>query len=705
MGFVVADYRYMRGGGWVENISYLGGVIIARGETFMSTAPIASRREGGVGGCKRYHLREVKLMVAQLSVLVCSISWIVPVLACCAEIPATASSTWHIICEDGRYWLAQGYRRLLWHGVNCVLPADGSEGPRYDVRARYGYELARWATAAWERITAWGFNGVGAWSADEIYALGVPHTRCAWLGGWGAAALVDVFSDEYEQRFAKTVQRDVIPYANEPGLVGFYCNNEMAWYGEYGWPTDPSRALLYQYCALPSNAPGKQMVVEFLRVHTSNDVATFNQHWAPALGSFDELLTRTQLQARTRHAKQMIFEWAGVVADRYFSMARAALRQHAPGKLFLGARFAGTAPRAVIEACGRYADVISINLYRKEGTVDVSFLDNVYALTRKPLLISEFSWRAMENASGNPNTRGADVTVSTQADRARNAEQFCRALAALPYVIGWDWFQYFDQPPGGRFDGENSNYGLVSIHDQPYRKLVRALQRVHASAVALHANSVHALPRRFDEKAWPEQRSVHVPAVPSGVKFNAVLLWQRLPTLSLETWGDEGGGARIAAQVTTNTVRITAEPAGWGCGCNLPLIGLPRNRDGSVNVRGAQYLVMRALVPLNTVVCLVLNESGAGPIGAQTYAGERGADGEVFLSLPLHGRGQWYTYVVDLRECELNTSYGNQRGNAILDTQALASVAIMLPGSQPRTELIIERVLFTALRRASRSIE
>lgn len=618
---------------------------------------------------------------------------------------ATDASPEFSITHDGqRYWLEYHGRRMLWHGVNCVLPADGSGGVKYDVRAAYDHDLARWATSAWQRLTRWGFNAVGAWSADEVYALGVPHTRCAGLGGWGAAALVDVFSDDYKKRFDDTVARDIIPYATEPGLLGFFCNNEMAWYGEYGWPTDPARALAFQYAALPSNAPGKIELVRFLRTAASNSVEQFNHDWEPAIKAFDELYTRTELVPRTRQAKQLVLDWAGVVAERYFSMVHAALRRHAPRVLFLGARFAGTAPRAVITACGRYCDVISVNYYRKDGLIDVAQFDNIYALTHKPVLVTEFSWRAMQNASGNSNSHGADVTVATQADRARCAARYLTTLAELPYVIGWDWFQYFDQPPGGRFDGENSNYGLVSIDDKPYDELTAALRRIHARASALHAASTHPLPQRFDAHIWPELRDIRVPPAITGASARVYTFWQRLPkTTVVNHWGDEQAGAQIAARAVSNLLSITARPAGWGCGCDLPHPALRPDKSGSFSVRGAQYLAVRALVPATATFCITLNESGAAPVGAQTYAGARGADGESFISMPVRGTGRWHTYFFVLRDFEINRSYGNQRGNATIDTHALASVACMLPGAQPPAEVIIARVAFATTRHAARA--
>ena len=43
-------------------------------------------------------------------------------------------------------------------------------------------------------------------------------------------------------------------------------------------------------------------------------------------------------------------------------------------------------------------------------------------------------------------------------------------------MIGVHWFQYADEPTGGRADGEDYNFGLVDIDDRPYYKLIRALR-------------------------------------------------------------------------------------------------------------------------------------------------------------------------------------------------------------------------------------
>jgi hypothetical protein len=52
-------------------------------------------------------------------------------------------------------------------------------------------------------------------------------------------------------------------------------------------------------------------------------------------------------------------------------------------------------------------------------------------------------------------------------------ERTLKVLTQLPYVVGADWFQYYDEPAKGRFDGENFNMGLVGVRDRPYEELNR----------------------------------------------------------------------------------------------------------------------------------------------------------------------------------------------------------------------------------------
>ncbi len=158
------------------------------------------------------------------------------------------------------------------------------------------------------------------------------------------------------------------------------------------------------------------------------------------------------------------------------------------------------------------------------------------------MLVSEWFFAARQNRTGNRNN-GHLMTVDTQAERAAGAAAATANLAAIPEVVGAHWFQYYDHPKGGRPDGEDYDFGLVDIDDQPYRQLTRALgaanrlaPRIHARAVAAPATAARVLvlphaaiaPEDRSLADWPKPASLLPRLTPSAgaVEFGeAYLSW------------------------------------------------------------------------------------------------------------------------------------------------------------------------------------
>ena len=59
-------------------------------------------------------------------------------------------------------------------------------------------------------------------------------------------------------------------------------------------------------------------------------------------------------------------------------------------------------------------------------------------------------------------------------------------LEGLPQALGYHWFKWSDEPKEGRFDGEDSNYGLVNEGDEPYTDFVNAIAAANAESVQAH---------------------------------------------------------------------------------------------------------------------------------------------------------------------------------------------------------------------------
>jgi hypothetical protein len=56
-------------------------------------------------------------------------------------------------------------------------------------------------------------------------------------------------------------------------------------------------------------------------------------------------------------------------------------------------------------------------------------------------------------------------------------------------LSGYHWFEPADQPKEGRFDGQNSNCGIVDIKDEPCLPLVEMMAEVNAVAEQIHASA------------------------------------------------------------------------------------------------------------------------------------------------------------------------------------------------------------------------
>lgn len=554
-------------------------------------------------------------------------------------------------------------------GVCAVIPREASKselGRFYDGgKVRGGIEP--WAEAAVTRMKHAGFNTAGAWCDDAIYATGVASTRLVWLGmqlNGQKRPLLSVFSPGYEAAVDEMCQKFVAPYACEPWLIGYFLDNELAWYGEFGWMNPAQNSLLELALALPAADPNRQAAIAFLKEHYGT-FEKFKEEWETSAADW-EAMTGTP-RAKSRQAEIAKMAWAGEVAERFYTVVVAAVRRHDPNHLILGSRFAGNAPGPVFAACARHCDVVSINRYQKDGFVDAGFWDRMYAMVQKPILVTEFSFRAMENRTGDRNTHGADVTVQTQADRARRYRDFVSGVMARPYVVGMHWFQWMDQPERGRvFDGEDSNYGLVDWQDREYEELFAAARETHAALPSPDGRS-GPLPAPAD-RAGTQWSAPALAMLPGGTLSGPVeLLGHEQPIISV----DKNGGSTATAEWTGEVWKLALNTgSGWGLTYAWPA---PTGKA----LTGAKSVRVKASGPAGLKLKVTFNELGIeqpSPTGV--------GDGESWTTPEqVLGKGET-TLVFELKEAEVNQYYGNQNGNRRLDLDGLGYFGIAILGQQ-----------------------
>ena len=400
------------------------------------------------------------------------------------ESEATATGWFRAEREEGRWWLVDGLgHRFLSVGVNNVSfrpdMIRGTNRAPYQEAAKEKYRHeTRWAEAAVARLRGWGFNTVGAWSAPVTWRQGMPYTVILDFGRlveWGEGrSLPDVFDPAFESAAMRHARRMCRPRAGDAALIGYFTDNELPWGSEDRGP----ETLFANFLGREDGAPGRRALLRFLERRYLR-IEELNEAWGTHYDSFVQIGRTPQVGSNIPQDDQVDF--MRLAAEEYFRVAHDAIRAVDTEHLILGCRFAGNAPEAVLKAMRGYVDVVSLNNYDVHAPADV--VRAIHRVVGKPVLITEFGFRARD--SGLPNTRGAGPLVSTQQERAEHFERYVRELLALPMVVGYHWFEHSDQPAEGRFDGENSNYGLVDIGDEPYDELVEVMGRVNRSVYDL----------------------------------------------------------------------------------------------------------------------------------------------------------------------------------------------------------------------------
>ncbi len=409
---------------------------------------------------------------------------------------------WFVTPEGGRF-LSFGVNHMTWRGDK----ARGSGEQRYldAVLAQHGTP-EKWAEAACDQLKAWGFNTVGAWSVPEVNAY-LPRTpilhlsQSYWKAAWEAGKVPDSFDPAFAA-YVNDHAAAIDEHVGDPSVVGYFIDNELPWAPDHRNMPE----LFAGYMAMPANSPGKNALVEFFS-NRYDSIDAFNAVWKPAIRDWADLHDVATLESRRRKKARADREAFTLdVARRYFEVTTNAIRAADPGRLILGCRFMPySVPRVVVEACGEYCDVISINYYEQKWGAKVFFwwkrgsidrmpqrldLSAYHEVGNRPLMVTEFTSRLKAKGQNTwPPPYAIQPVVKTEKKRVARYDKQVMAWMSQPFFVGAHWFQHADQPKEGRGDGENSIFGLVSIDNKPYAEFVKGVADVHERATTAHADA------------------------------------------------------------------------------------------------------------------------------------------------------------------------------------------------------------------------
>jgi agarase len=377
--------------------------------------------------------------------------------------------------------------------------------------------LDRWAKLTLARVRAMGFKALGAWSNPVFHQFDIPMTRDLNIWTWVPPLHKRLYDPQWSSLVDAAVGAQAKPLRENRNLIGYFLDNELDW-------GDASSGPGVYFDGLPTGDPNRAQVLKVIHKLWPN-VAAFNNDWETTFKTWAELEKSPTLPRTTGIGyRKLAGPWLEHLASDYFHITTAAVRKYDPNHLILGVRFKGYAPPEVCRASKGLTDAQSLNYYVNDALLDYDMFSSMHEESGQPILLSEYSFHALDGRSGNRNVVGFAAQVLDQQARADGYRMFTTSLARVPYVIGADWFQWSDEPPSGRtLDGEDVNFGMVDVDDRPYELLTSTVRQVASTLNALHAAS----PTDDEQGVWRESFAnkpvMRVPYLSKPITLNGEL--------------------------------------------------------------------------------------------------------------------------------------------------------------------------------------
>lgn len=400
---------------------------------------------------------------------------------------AATNAPFSIQQREGISWLVKpSGERFFSLGVCVVNPGASHEqfsstNPGYAAFQHYE-NSNRWAEATLERLKSWKFTTAGGWSdflaLQQCRDADVAFTPVLHVGSAAGVPWWDMWDTNIIARMHQIARDQILPLRDDPCVLGYYSDNEMGW-----WNATLFKMALEQK---PTSGQRQRLLQLLHETYHNNWPELLKDFETEGVGSFAELDQHGMLYLRPGSKGIRTYRrFLSLMAGRYYSLVREVIRTWDPRGLVLGDRYQSFYYPEVVRASASSVDADSSNLNAawNDGTFPRFYLDTLHALSGKPVFVSEFYMAAQQNRSGDKNDVSTFPTVTTQKERAAGFRNALQALLRTPYVVGADWFQYYDEPTHGRGDGEDYNFGLVDIHDKPYEPLTAAARALDLKAI------------------------------------------------------------------------------------------------------------------------------------------------------------------------------------------------------------------------------
>ena len=401
-----------------------------------------------------------------------------------------------------------------------------------------------WAQDTLKTLRSGGFNTVGAWSdyrtllnatGNDLYFTPIIHSGSSagfpWTDMWDPSMVK--IADDVTKGLVDSLHHD-------RRIIGYFSDNELGWW----------RPAMFEWIWKQKTHFTRHRVINLLKRRYLGDWKALKSDFdAGEIASWDQLEKGGRLFLKPGRAGQgALASVQHMLADRYYSLCRYLIKKYDPAALYLGDRYISNYYPEVASAAGKYCDIVSTNLNANwpDGGYVRYHMAGLSALTHRPLMVTEYYLCSAENRSGNKNDRSGFPVAKTLKERAIGSRNTLVSLLKTPEVVGAHWFQYYDEPQNGRGDGENYNFGLVDIHNEPYSELLTSLRGVNLARI--HATKsdrtplstvIPLAPKSADDMTTWDRSLAFAPAETAIPRGDLYLAWRPEGVYVRLFWSEE----------------------------------------------------------------------------------------------------------------------------------------------------------------------
>lgn len=291
------------------------------------------------------------------------------------------------------------------------------------------------------------------------------------------AAFADVFAPAFEERCERLARSKIAPYAADPMLLGYamidvplLTDRDTKLAGGTTWP----RRLRN----LGADAPGKRAYVSTMRERYTG-IGAFNTAYGTKFSSWNALSRAERWRPKTDfdNAAELAdnMEFLRHCVDRYYAVAKAAIRRHDPNHMFFGDKLNGNSDSIenVLEVTSRYTDVLNVQCYGR-WEYQKGRLERWSRMANLPILNGDSAYSVVTEAMPDPHGPHA----RDQAERAAWTVEFAENAFARPEFVGWHMCGIIDTEKTMPGKEKKQHAGLMTVKGEFYHEMERAVRTI-----------------------------------------------------------------------------------------------------------------------------------------------------------------------------------------------------------------------------------